>query len=731
MDRALDDLTVLDISTTPAGAWCSRLLADFGADVMVAEPKGGSLLRKLAPFGRDGKSIPAEFWLANKRSRIVDRETAEGRAELLDLAQRAHVLVASSEVAELQQLGLLYEEIGSARLVMVHVTPYGVVGPLAGEPANDLTVAARSGWASINGLASREPLKPSGWQASYCGGVASFIAVLAALHEREITGLGQEIDVSMLDAMLAAFAPAFLRAQYTDEPMRRKDGADLLAGPVPVKDGHFALTLSRAQFWRDAMNLLALPDLAEDPRWETSWYRQQHKEEYVERVTAAMSTWRKADLFDELAARRVVAGPVLTMEELSTNEHLVARGFWPETAGGRVFPGAPVRLSETPWDLGKGAPEPGEGGDERRWPTLLGRAPEPRAQRTGPLEGVQGIVLTQAWAGTFCTELLALLGADIVQVEVRKRFDSWRGEASRPMGEKIEAISTAQHPWNTHFLYNSVNLNKRCVTLDLQDERGRETFLALVKHADVMAENFSPRVMGNLGIGYDVLHEINPGMIVCSLSAYGHDGPWANVPGIGGTIEPSSGMSALLGYEDGPPMNSGQMYPDAVAGYYGAAGILAALRHRDRTGSGQYLDLSMMEANLAHTGDAALEYLRNGTQRPRMGNRHTTFAPHGIYRCNGDERWIAIACETERQWQALDGNDRRRVGERRPLVDGGRPQGTRRRPGRGDRGVDGFAGTRRACGETFGCGRGCGAGARWDRDRPGRDCPAARDPGGD
>ena len=653
MERALDDLTVLDISTTPAGAWCSRLLADFGADVLVAEPPGGSPLRQLEPLDSDGKSIPAEYWLANKRSRVIDRTTAEGRAELVDLARRAHVLVSSASPAELQTLGLHYEDIGSARLVMVHVTPYGVVGPLAGQPANDLSVAARSGWASINGFASREPLKPSGWQASYCGGVAAFIAVLAALHEREITGLGQEIDVSTLDAMLAAYAPAFLRAQYTDEPLMRKESGDLLAGPVPVKDGYFALTLSRAQFWRDAMNLLELPDLAEDPRWEASWYRQAHKDEYIERVTTQMAKWKKSDLFDELAARRVVAGPVLTMEELSENEHLAGRGFWQETPGGKVFPGAPAKLSETPWEIRKGAPGPGEDKSETRWPTLLGRSPAPKSGRVGPLEGIQGIVLTQAWAGTFCTELLGFLGADIVQVEVRKRFDSWRGEASRPMGEKLDAIPTAQHPWNTHFLYNSVNLNKRCVTLDLQEERGRDVFLDLVKHADVVAENFSPRVMGNLGIGHDVLRAINPGIILCSLSAYGHDGPWANVPGIGGTIEPSSGMSALLGYEDGPPMNSGQMYPDAVAGYYGAASILAALRYRDRTGRGQFVDLSMMEANLAHTGDAALEYLRNGTQRARMGNRHTTFAPHGIYRCAGDEQWIAIACETDEQWRAL------------------------------------------------------------------------------
>ena len=271
----------------------------------------------------------------------------------------------------------------------------------------------------------------------------------------------------------------------------------------------------------------------------------------------------------------------------------------------------------------------------------------------GPLDGYQGIVLTQAWAGTYCTELLAFMGADMVQIEVRKRPDSWRGTYDAPMPKRFEDVPTAENPWNCNFLYNSVNLNKRCLTLDLQDPRGLEAFKRLLPFADFVAENFSPRVLANLGIGYEEMRAIKPDVILCSLSAYGHDGPWANVPGIGGTIEPTSGMSALLGYPGGPPINSGQMYPDAVAGMNAFAAVMAALRHRDRTGEGQYIDLSMQEANLAFVGDAALEYLRTGRQRERMGNRHPAFAPHGIFPCAGAETWVAIACEDDAQWPGL------------------------------------------------------------------------------
>jgi crotonobetainyl-CoA:carnitine CoA-transferase CaiB-like acyl-CoA transferase len=272
---------------------------------------------------------------------------------------------------------------------------------------------------------------------------------------------------------------------------------------------------------------------------------------------------------------------------------------------------------------------------------------------TGPLAGTRGIVLTQAWAGSYCTALLGMLGADVIQVEVRKRPDSWRGDYAAPIGGRIKDVETAVHPWNVNPLYNSVNLNKRCITLDLSTPEGIEIYRRLIPYSDFIAENFSPRVMGNFGLEYEALKAIKPDIILASLSAYGHIGSWANIPGIGGTIEPTSGQSALLGYQDGPPMNSGQMYPDAVAAFNAFGAIIAALRHRDLTGEGQYIDLSMQDANLAMIGDSALEYVLTGRQRARLGNRHSTYAPHGIYAATGTERWIALAAETDAQWAAL------------------------------------------------------------------------------
>lgn len=271
---------------------------------------------------------------------------------------------------------------------------------------------------------------------------------------------------------------------------------------------------------------------------------------------------------------------------------------------------------------------------------------------SGPLTGVRIIALTHAWSGTYATELLGFLGADVIQVEARRRPDNWRGGYEGPIPQGVFDRNRMQQPWNVSGLYNAVNLNKRAITLDLADPRGRQLFRRLVPLADVVADNFAPRVVANWGLDYKTLMQLKPDIIQASLSAYGATGPYRNIPGIGGTVEPMSGMSSLLGYEGGNPLNSGAMYPDPVAGLYFAAAILVALRHREETGEGQYIDLGMMEANATFIGDAFAEFKVTGAVRPRLGNRDRTIAPHNIYQ-TADGAWLALSAETAAQWIGL------------------------------------------------------------------------------
>lgn len=365
LTQSLAGIRVLDLSTSASGAWCSRLLADFGADVVMLEGPEGHPLRHEPPFDADGNGIAAGLFLANKRSIQLDLRSTAGKATMLGLAQGADVVVSGFRPSGLSALGLHYSAFENQRLVLCHVTPFGMTGSRAEDAANELSVAALSGWASLNGDAGRTPLKPSGHQVAFCTGTAAYGAIVGALIHRDANaGLGQEIDVAELDVMVSASSPAILRGQYLGVPASRRQAVDITTGPVPIRDGHFALTISRAHFWRDAMNVLGLHDLAEDPRWETSWYRNAHKDEYTARVGEAMSSWTKAELFEELALRRVVAGPVLTMEELRNSEHLADRGFW-ATLGEDAYPGPPFQMSETPAKLR--APAPIAGASEAAW----------------------------------------------------------------------------------------------------------------------------------------------------------------------------------------------------------------------------------------------------------------------------------------------------------------------------------------------------------------------------
>ncbi len=657
MTAAFQGLSVLDLSDRYSGAWCSRLLADFGADVIMRDP---SPVRELGPFDDAGASIPAAYVLAGKRSIEIELDATA----LKDLIASVDVLIDSfasgSEAAALFEHGAL-QELNPA-LVHCQITPHGLEGERAELPGNDLTADALSGWASVNGLQPREPIKSSGYQASYQAGTMALNAIVAALiHREKHGGEGQFIDLAETDVLVHTFAPGYLRSQYQGAPWRRREVLDMTAGPVPVADGHFSLTISRPHFWVNAMKVLGLPKLAEDENLQNGLYRATHKEEFSGEVEGKLLEWNKADLFKKLGDLRVIAGPVLTMDELAGNEHFLGRDFFvtPDDQPDVRYPGAPFKMSETPWALQGVAPKAGADTAEvlSSTPTLsarMGGAPKAsEAETGGPLQGYRGVVLTQAWAGTLTTQILGLLGAEIIQVEAVKRMDSWRGTLQGQIPKELQNRKSAKHPWNVNPLFNSVNLNKQSATLDLATDEGVETFKGLVAEADFVAENFSPRVMGNLGIDYEALRDVREDVILCSLSAYGNWGPWSHVPGIGGTIEPTAGMSALLGYRDGPPMNSGQMYPDAVAGLLGASAILTALFHRERTGTGQYIDLSMQEANFSFVGDAWLQYEMTGEVRARQGNESFTLAPHGIYPTRGDDQWIAIAAENDESWASL------------------------------------------------------------------------------
>ncbi len=660
MAAAFAGVRVVDLSDRLSSAYAARMFGDFGADVILAEPSRGHGLRHEAPFLNDEPGTERGLLHAyanwNKRSIV-----AQSGEELMRLVASADVIVTSAEPPWTREL---VETIGAIADHAVHlsITPHGLEGPLAGVPGNNLTACARTGWCSINGRRDEPPLQLPNRQTGYIAGVAGFVAAAAALLRSQLHGLGERVDVSEIEALALTSAPWAILGLFMGGNLLaygpaggRRRGA---SGPLwETADGLINFGYGDWAKWREAMLFLGLPELAEDQRFAPVLGRNQQDTRPVrDALAGAVATRDSWELFHGLADLRCIAGVVQDAQHLLRDEQLEARRFFATTdLEGREVraPGAPAKLSASPWLLRRRAPELNEHGDAIRAALRTSKraAGEAREGLAQPLAGIRVLTFTQAWAGTFGTQLLALLGADVVQIEARRRPDVWRG-AGAPVPPAVLDSSRAQSPLNTNGMYNSVNLNKRAITLDMTDPRGKGIFWRMLPAFDVLADNFSPHVMTDWGITMETLAAHRPDIIFASISGYGLQGPLAEYPANGATTEPMSGLSSIHGYEGDAAMNTGGLIPDPISGYYFAAAIVAALHHRRSTGQGQRIDLSMMEAVAVQIGDAVLEVQANGRiPRPR-GNRHPSYAPHGIYPARGGE-WLAIAAETDAGWQSL------------------------------------------------------------------------------
>ena len=275
------------------------------------------------------------------------------------------------------------------------------------------------------------------------------------------------------------------------------------------------------------------------------------------------------------------------------------------------------------------------------------------ANRKLPLANLRAVVFTQAWAGAVTTMLLGDMGAEVVQIEALERPDPWRGGYAPRLSGTYANNDPGDRPYDRNANFNSVNTNKRGITIDLNHQEGKDLFLDLVRISDIVAENFSARVIPNFKLEYPVLRQVNPSVIMLRMPSYGAYGPYAMYMGNGGTTEPMSGISSLLGYKDGPPMNSGVMHTDPVGGMFGYASLLIALHHRNRTGQGQLIDLSQQETSVHLITQQVMEYELTGRVPARQGNRDDSMVPHGNFRCGGEDSWVAIAIRSDAEWSRL------------------------------------------------------------------------------
>jgi benzylsuccinate CoA-transferase BbsF subunit len=263
-----------------------------------------------------------------------------------------------------------------------------------------------------------------------------------------------------------------------------------------------------------------------------------------------------------------------------------------------------------------------------------------------PFSGIRIVDLGTVWTVPLATKLFALLGAEVIKVEAPGRIDVTR------FGDHADNVPSGRF-WETAGRYHALNLNKKSLVLDLSKPQGREVFERLVKVSDIVVEQFSPRVMANLGYSYENLKKLKSDIILASVNAFGEEGPWRDYRAFGPGIDTLSGLVGVTGYPDGTVVTSVATFTDIMGALNVFIACCAALRLRQRTGRGQWVRLSLLESTVFCLAEPIIDYIVNGRVRVPQGNRHALWAPHGCYRCSGKDSWIAIAVTNEEQWQGF------------------------------------------------------------------------------
>lgn len=646
-DRAtpspLTDLRVVDLTTGIAGAYLTKLLADAGADVIKVEPEEGDPLRRWSGSGRDlgaDDGLLFQFLAAAKRSVVG----SVGDAHVLDLIGDADLVVANAPSPEMGGPELLDTFPG---LVVVSLTPFGLQGPWSNRPWTDFTVQAASGSTGSRGWPTGAPTTAGGELSEWMAGAYAAPAALAAVRGSRRTGQGAHIDLSMMECcthVLAIFQDliySMLGRPPAKGPARVVDVPSI----EPTADGLVGFCVATAQQFSDFCLLIERPELADDEQLRTLPGRLARLDEWNGYVRAWTTARTTDEVIEQATLFRIPVAQVGNGQTVLEHEQFLARDFFATDETSKVrAPRPPYLLNGLrPVPKDRTAPAPGLGEHTGR----IERRPRPPTvdhdetdSASLPLAGLKVVDLTCMLAGPIATYLLASLGAEVIHVESVTSIDGARGLFSQMLGP--------DHWWERGPGFLSMNPNKRGITLDLSRPEGIEALHRLLGWADVVVENFSPRVMDNFGLTWDAVRSVNPKLAMIRMPGYGLDGPWRDRVAMAPTIEQLSGMAWVTGLDGEPRIPRGPA--DVLGGLHAAFACLIALTEIDRTGDGLLVEVPLIEAALNVTAEQVLEFSAHGTLLRSHGNRSANAAPQGIYRCRGDEQWLALSVATDEQW---------------------------------------------------------------------------------
>lgn len=687
MRGSLEGVRVIELTRNVSGPYATKLLAEQGAEVIKLEPPGGDPSRTFGPFP-DDVPHPERSGLflhlnRNKRSVVVDPSDAAGAEMIRRLAAEAHLLFEDYPPGCAETWGWGWQTLHAINpaLVMTSITPFGQTGPYRDYLGSELTLQAIGGPLYTNGHQDRQPLKLAGHFAHYHAGIVAALAALLALRRAEASGEGDWIDLAIHECQAGCRDRQTVNltiAAYTGMAVGRLSQAErrLGAGVQACQDGYVNI-MGAANRLPRLLRLIGRADLIDRPHLMAP--AGLVPAELVQEVETAYAAWlatvTKREAVAQAQAAGLLAGAVYTVADVLQDPHFQVRGVWDSidhpATGPLLYPGRPFILTRSPRCEPQRAPLLDEHAAEIK-ATLPPQSPRPKPSRHDtplglPLAGLRVAEITVVWAGPHVTQLLAEWGADVIRVEPANKPQPYtRGMENVPTREQIRVLAArgiptrlansdpGTDPWNRNASFNSHARNKRSMTCDIMTPEGREALLRLIGHCDVLVENNVPETIDKANIGWDVLRQINPRLIMLRMPAFALDGPYRNYRAFGLHVEAMIGHTHLRGYPgESPELLSESLASDGIAGVQGALTVLMALRHRERTGAGQLIEMPLTEGFLPTLGEFVMDYAMNGRDTPTQGNRHRWHAPHNVYPCRGHDHWIAIDVGTDAAFAAL------------------------------------------------------------------------------
>jgi crotonobetainyl-CoA:carnitine CoA-transferase CaiB-like acyl-CoA transferase len=626
----LDDLRVVEISDRIAGAYCGKLCVDAGADVVKVEPAGGDPLRRFTATGADAPKAtdaPLFSYLNSGKCSVT--------AASDDLLYGADVVITTQR--EFDPQPILDR---SPRCVVVTITDFGLTGPWSDRAATEFTLQAWSGLTGFRGDPSGPPISIGGELGEYMAGACAAYGALALRRRVRRGGAGGHLDMSMLEAITLMQSSEWLHSQLLEVPPVRRSIE--VPSIEEAADGYVGISMVTGQQWLDFAAMVECPELTEIPDLRFQIGRWDYRDWIRERT----GPWMRERTVDEIVELgqlfRLPIAPLGNGSTIPQMDHLSERGVYIDNPVG-------FRQPRPPWLMSAAAPAPirpapllGDADNETIWQPRESAEPVTTAEL--PLAGTRIIDLTAFWAGPSATHTLAAFGADVIKIESIQRPDGIRYSG----GMRTDVDDWWEYGW----VFHAMNSNKRSVTLDLESSDGIRLFKQLVSQAGAVIENFSPRVMDQFGLGADTLLAIKPDLVVVRMPAFGLTGPWRDRVGFAPTMEQIAGLAWVTGLPDGPPVPP-RGACDPLAGAHAAFALLAALEFADRTGIGQLVEVPMIETVLNVTATQTIEFEVFGQILSRRGNRGHPGVVQDLYRCAGEDNWIAISAHTDAQRNAL------------------------------------------------------------------------------